>query len=127
MEARDNEQTYYACFDLKGQLMYEPFFETDNSATFTLFDGGYYIKHQGSTDTFYDVTGETYQPLVDDMSFLPDNVQFEGWNSYGQYQYSEGIFTVDAYDSSVSCYKFYHKDGTELFLQMKVDPTDGEF
>ena len=133
MVAKDNEQTYYTCFDSEGQLMYEPFFETDNSANFTLFDGGYYIKHQNLTDTFYDVTGETYQPLEDDMSFLPDNVQFNGWNSYGQYQYSEGIFTVKGsvetgdYGRSVTCYKFYRKDGTELFLQMKADPMDSEF
>lgn len=133
LEAKDNGQKYYACFDSKGQLMYEPFFEEDNSASITLFDGGYYIKHQNQTDTFYDVTGETYQPLEDDMSFLPDNVQFNGWNSYGQYQYSEGIFTVKGsvetgdYGRSVTCYKFYRKDGTELFLQMKADPMDSEF
>lgn len=130
---KENDQDYYACFDSQGKLMYEPFFETDNSANFTLFDGGYYIKHQNSEETFYDVNGDTYHPITDDMSFLPDNAHFEGWNSYGQYQYSEGIFTVQGdagtgdYGRYVPCYKFYRKDGTELSLQIKADPTDGEF
>lgn len=133
LEAKDNGQKYYACFDSKGQLMYEPFFEEDNSASITLFDGGYYIKHQNQTDTVYDVTGETYQPLVDDMSFLPDNVQFEGQNANEPYWYSEGIFTVKADLGTGSahiyepCYEFYQKDGTQIYLQMKVDPMDGEF
>ena len=133
LEAKDNGQKYYACFDSKGQLMYEPFFEEDNSASITLFDGGYYIKHQNQTDTVYDVTGETYQPLVDDMSFLPGNVQFEGQNANESYWYSEGIFTVKADLGTGSahiyepCYEFYQKDGTQIYLQMKVDPMDGEF
>lgn len=133
LQALDNDQLYYACFDTQGNLMYEPFFVEDNSVSVTMFDGGYYIKHQNSEDTFYNVNGDTYRPIADDMSFLPDNVTFEGWNSCGQYQYSEGIFTVlgDAgtgdYGHYVPCYKFYRKDGTELSLQMKADPMDGEF
>ena len=74
--------------------------------------------------SLYDVTGETYIPLTDDMSFLPDNVTFEGVTTDGdQYSYSEGIFTVKA-DLG---YEFYQKDGTQIYLQMKVDPMDGEF
>lgn len=89
--------------------------------------------NQNQTDTVYDVTGETYQPLVDDMSFLPDNVQFEGQNANEPYWYSEGIFTVKADLGTGSahiyepCYEFYQKDGTQIYLQMKVDPMDGEF
>ena len=84
--------------------------------------------------SLYDVTGETYIPLTDDMSFLPDNVTFEGVTTDGdQYSYSEGIFTVKA-DLGTGyahvyepCYEFYQKDGTQIYLQMKVDPMDGEF
>lgn len=135
LEAIDNEQLFYACFDTQGNLMYEPFFVEDNSVSVTMFDGGYFITSQNGVDTFYDITGETYRPLEDDMSFLPDNVTFQGGNAYadGLYRYSEGIFTVlgDAgtgeFGRYVPCYKFYRKDGTELTLQRKADPTDGAF
>lgn len=135
MEAKDNGSKFYACFDSQGNLMYEPFMCEDGSSDIELIDGGYFLaKAYGADNTFYDVTGETYIPLTDDMSFLPDNVTFEGVTTDGdQYSYSEGIFTVKA-DLGTGyahvyepCYEFYQKDGTQIYLQMKVDPMDGEF
>lgn len=135
MEARDNGSKFYACFDSQGNLMYEPFMCEDGSSDIELIDGGYFLaKAYGADNTFYDVTGKTYIPLTDDMSFLPDNVTFEGVTTDGdQYSYSEGIFTVKA-DLGTGyahvyepCYEFYQKDGTQIYLQMKVDPMDGEF
>lgn len=125
LEAKDNGSKFYACFDSQGNLMYEPFMCEDGSSDIELIDGGYFLaKAYGADNTFYDVTGETYIPLTDDMSFLPDNVTFEGVTTDGdQYSYSEGIFTVKA-DLG---YEFYQKDGTQIYLQMKVDPMDGEF
>lgn len=135
LEAKDNGSKFYACFDSQGNLMYEPFMCEDGSSDIELIDGGYFLaKAYGADNTFYDVTGETYIPLTDDMSFLPDNVTFEGVTTDGdQYSYSEGIFTVKA-DLGTGyahvyepCYEFYQKDGTQIYLQMKVDPMDGEF
>ena len=135
LEAKDNGSKFYACFDSQGNLMYEPFMCEDGSSDIELIDGGYFLaKAYGADNTFYDVTGETYIPLTDDMSFLPDNVTFEGVTTDGdQYSYSEGIFTVKA-DLGTGyahvyepCYEFYQKDGTQIYLQMKVDSMDGEF
>ncbi len=119
---KSSKKNYYGVIDTSGNLMYEPLYLDEGAYNFSKMfacNGGFWTGL--GSDLIYDWEGQPHNFMVDDLSFLPDDLSFVWGNatggrttikSYGvttmQKVYGCGVYFIPQDQT------FYRKDGTVL-------------